>query len=269
MARKVKITRKQIKQDDKFLATMKDVTGKVVAAVSDRDFWGQYKKPLIVAGAVLLVVVIAAGTVFGLTIYQRHSAAKLMALADAMNRAPVITPEQYEQNAAMAQALGAYTDANAKWSAVAENYDAVATQYPDTEFGQLALFYAGNGYYELKEYQEAVTRYEKYLEKVGSDAPFAPLAQQSVGYAYEELGKLPEAEKAFLELVKRESTTTSLLAMFDLARIYEKQEKIDEAIATLKKVDNVQISLGPQVGKLKRQAENKIKWLEASRKKPS
>ncbi len=269
MAKKVKITRKQIKQDDAFLATMKEVTGRMVAAVSDESFYKRYKKQLIIGGVAVVVVLAVVGGVFGNKALQEKGAGKLMAQADAVYRAPVVTPEQYEGNPAMAQALGAYTEAKTKWSAAAEKYDAVANEYPNTSYGILGLFYAANSYYELAEYAEAISRFEKYIEKAGAGAPFAPLARQSIGYAYEEVGKLDDAARTFLSLVKEENTTTAFLAIFDLARVYEKQNKVDEAIKTLQKVNSIEINLGPQYGKLKRKAQSKIEWLQATRKKDS
>jgi tetratricopeptide (TPR) repeat protein len=263
VARKVKITRKQIKQDDAFLATMKEVTGKVVSTVSDRNLWDQYRNQLIVGAVALAAVVIALGAIFGVGAVKTAKAEKMMAEADSIFRAPVISAEEYEKNPAMALSLGAYTEEKAKWSAAAEKYGSVAREYPGTSFGKLANFYAANSYYELADYEEALALYQAYLDNAGFTAPFAPLARQSAGYAQEEMGKLADAEATFLSLVKDENVTTSFLAMFDLARVYEKQDKFDKAIETLKKIESVDVTLNPKTNKLKRQAEAKLRWLEA------
>ena len=46
------------------------------------------------------------------------------------------------------------------------------------------LFQLGNIYYSLKNYDEAIRAYNDFLDKYGSH-PLAPIAKQSLGYAYE------------------------------------------------------------------------------------
>lgn len=269
MARKVKITRKQIRQDDAFLHAMKEVTGRVVETMTDKSFYHQYRLPIFGALAGIVVVAVVAAGVFGYAAWQANGAVQLMAEADNIYRAPVLPPEQYKENAMAAQLAGAYTDAQSKWSAAAEKYDAVSNSFGGTDAGILALFFAGNSYYELADYAEAAARFESYVAKAGAGAPFAPLAKQSMGYAYEALGQLDKAETMFLDGAKSAGATTSFLALFDLARIYEKQDKIDQAIETLKKIETTEVQLGPQVNQLKQRAKSKISMLESRLKKTS
>lgn len=263
MAKKVKITRKQIKQDDKFLHALKGVTKKIVASpTEDESTFEKYKPYLIWGGIVLAVVAVIVAAVWGFTQYRVKGAERLMAQADAIYRVPVVTEEQFNQNP-MLRSIGAYTDAKKKWSDAAEHYEAVIAGYANTEYGILSQLYAANCYYELGEYNEAISRYQQYLEKAGNDAPFALLARQSIGYAQEALGKFEEAEQTFLGLTAEEGSTISLLSLFDLARIYEQKDQMDKALATMKKFNEVELTQGPQFYQIKRRAEAKIKMLEA------
>ncbi len=264
MAHKVKITRKQIKQDDKFLAAIKGVTRKVIVTTTDRTWLEKNRTILIACAAALLLVVVGVGVYFGVNSWQRRGAEKLMAQADAIYRAPVVTAEELQKNR-MLRSLGAYTEAGKKWSDAAAAYDRLSTAYPRSQAGLLAAYYAGNCYYDLKKYDDAIARYQDYLAKAGANAPFAAFARQSVGYAYEAEGKLKEAETAFQGLTADASETTAFLSLFDLARILEKEQQWDRAIATLKKVDEAKLEQGPQMMEFKRQADVKIAALEARR----
>jgi tetratricopeptide (TPR) repeat protein len=264
VAHKVRITRKQIKQDDKFLHAMKEATRKVVVGTGDVPWFERYQKQMLIGLIAVVAVAVLVGGWYAYAAHRAKKAERLMAQADAIYRAPVVTAEQY-QKSPLLKAVGAFTDEKKKWSEVVAAYDAVSQAHGGTNSGKLALFYAGNGYYELREYDEAINRYEQYLQKAGADAPFAVLAKQGMGYAYEALNKLDEAQKQFLGLVTEAGGTIAFLSLFDLARIYEKKGDFDQAIETLKKVDSADVAQSPQYFEFKRQAETKIATLEARR----
>jgi tetratricopeptide (TPR) repeat protein len=267
MAHKVKITRKQIKQDDKFLATIKGVTAKVVTTATDVSWLEANRRTIIAVLAAVIAVCLAIGAYFGYASWQRHGAERLMTKADEIYRAPVVSPDEYQKNALL-RAMGAYTDADKKWNEAAEAYDELAARYPATKAGGLAAFFAGNAFYQLGKYDKAIERYEAYVERAGKNAPFAAMAKQGMAYSYEAEGKLEQAEKGFQELLAEAGGTTAFLALFDVARVYEKEKQFDKAIETLKKVDASEIAQGPQAYEFKRQAQAKIGMLEARRAAP-
>ncbi len=264
MAHKVKITRKQIKQDDRFLATIKGVTRSVITTATDRTWLEANRTALIAGGIALIVVVVAVGGYFLWTGHQRAGAESLMATADGIFRAPVVSAEVLQKNPVL-RSIGAYTDASKKWTDAAQAYEKLAATYPRSPAGALAKFYAGNSLYELKKYEEAIADYRKYLDVAGANAPFAGLAKQSIGYAYEAEKKLPEAEKMFQELSADAGSATAFLSLFDLARVYEKENQLDKAVETLKKAEDSDLVKSRQFYEYRMQAEMKIAALEARR----
>jgi len=262
VAKKYKITRKEIKQDDRFLATMKGVAKKLVTKPADEEgkthVFRKYVPYFAIAIGVLLVLALV------LWIYSSYSgrrAERMMAQADAVYRSPIVSQKDYETNPAH-QALGSYTDPKRKWSDAAERYDKVIKAHPRSKSGIISELYAGNCYYELGEYETALNHYQEYLNKAGSDAPFASLAKQSIGYAYEALKRYDEAEKIFMSLTSDQGSTIALLSYFDLARIYETQKNYQKALETLKKIDAAQTVKSAQYFQLKRQADAKINYLQ-------
>ena len=262
MAKKYKISRKQIKQDDKFVAALKDVTKKIVLKTTGREASSIDWPRWILLGAIgLAVLILLSGAVYSIIGYRHQKAERLMAQADTIYRAIVVSKEEFESDPSY-RALGAYTDAKKKWSDAAERYEAVVAAYPGTDYGILSLLYLGNCYYELGEYQEAIGRYEGYVKKGGANAPFALLARQSIGYAQEALNKFDDAEKTFQSLTTEEGSTIAVLSLFDLARIYEEKKNYPKALETMKKISTMELANSPQFMQLKRKAEAKIKVLE-------
>lgn len=97
------------------------------------------------------------------------------------------------------------------------------------------LFQLGNIYYSLKNYDEAIRAYNDFLDKYGSH-PLAPLAKQSLGYAYEEKGLLKEAIKQFEDVLAVNSNLFAAQEGWDAGRCYEKLGQTSDAIRLYTKV---------------------------------
>jgi len=261
VAKKVKITRKQIKQDDKFLATMKSVTKTVVGTVtgSPTDFWTRWKKTIITASVVLVVVLIGLA---GFRLLHAHNVKKAMT---AMGAADIVFAKAVDAGDEERESL---------WASAAELYDGVVNDFRGTDYAKIALFHAGNCYFELgsiknDHFNTAIDRYQAYLNQNGHNAPFATLAMQGIGYSYEALENLDGAAETFRTLTEiPEGGAIKLLSILDLARIYEKQKKWDQALEALKKVNDIEIFNNPESAQVdlakqyKDQAAGKIKKLE-------
>lgn len=262
MAKKVKITRKQIKQDDKFLATMKSAAKTVVGTVagSNPEFWQRQKKTLILGGVILAAALIGLA---GYQIFHSRSVQNAMATMG-------------EADIAFAKAVEATDEEKeAVWTSAAEKYDGVINDYRGTDYAKIASFHAGNCYFELggfkkEHYNTAIDRYQAYLNQNGQNAPFATLAMQGIGYSYEALGNLDGAAETFRTLADNPSGgAIQLLSILDLARVYEKQQKLDQALETLKKAKDIKVFTDPEATQLdlskeyKDQAASRIEKLES------
>ncbi len=97
------------------------------------------------------------------------------------------------------------------------------------------LFQLGNVCYSLKNYDEAVRAYNDFLDKY-SGHPLAPIAKQSLGYAYEEKGLLKEAVKQFEDILAVDSSPYAAQKGWDAGRCYEKLGQTGDAIRLYSKV---------------------------------
>jgi len=100
------------------------------------------------------------------------------------------------------------------------------------------LLELGNIYYSLKNYDEAIHAYNDFLNKYGGHH-LAPIVKQSLGYAYEEKGRMQEAVKQFEDIL----ATNNFLAAeagWDVGRCYEKLGQTSDAVRSYTKA--VQLS---------------------------
>ena len=105
----------------------------------------------------------------------------------------------------------------------------IIDQYGGTPAGNLANYYAGMAYLNLKDYQNAVT----YLSEFSSDDKMlGPIAKGGIGDAFVQLEQLPEAleyyEKAFKANVNKFTTPMYLLKAARVAiDLGENQKALD------------------------------------------
>ncbi len=97
------------------------------------------------------------------------------------------------------------------------------------------LFQLGNVYYSLKNYDEAIRAYNDFLDKYSSH-PLAPVAKQSLGYAYEEKGLLKEAVKQFEDILAANNNLFAAQEGWDAGRCYEKLGQTSDAVRLYTKV---------------------------------
>ena len=97
------------------------------------------------------------------------------------------------------------------------------------------LFQLGNVDYSLKSYDEAIRAYNDFLDKY-SNHPLAPIAKQSLGYAYEEKGLLKEAIKQFEDILAVNNHLFAAQEGWDAGRCYEKLGQTSDAVRLYTKV---------------------------------
>jgi lipopolysaccharide biosynthesis regulator YciM len=93
----------------------------------------------------------------------------------------------------------------------------------------------GHLYYQKGESAKAIAAYQGALERSGFPADIRIMIRESLAYAYEQKGDLPQAAKVFSEITLSESTLLKEDAFLALARVYQKMGKTGEAKATYEK----------------------------------
>lgn len=80
-------------------------------------------------------------------------------------------------------------------------FQSLTQKYSGTSSGMLGLFYGGNCQYAMKNFDDAITSYNGFLEKVPPETHLALLAYDSLGYCYEEKGDFAKAIEYFQKTI--------------------------------------------------------------------
>jgi len=134
-------------------------------------------------------------------------------------------------------------------------YDQVLQHYGSKAI-PFALFYKGNGLYEMGKYSEAATVYRSYLEKYET-RKFTPEILISLSSSLEQEGKFNEAKEIYQKFLDKFPQHYLLPGVYQgLGRCYEKLGQKDEAIKIYQQMSHFYTG-----GVWKDMAEAKIKAL--------
>ncbi len=114
-----------------------------------------------------------------------------------------------------------------------QRFQDVVKQYGGTVSGAVAQYSIGNTYAQMGQYEQAVKEYERFAQQFGKERFLLPFVYQRLGYAYLALGRQDDAVKAFS---KAEADGGPGPATVELARIYDREGKADEAQKKYKEV---------------------------------
>ncbi|MBN8673623.1 MAG: tetratricopeptide repeat protein [Chitinophagales bacterium] len=183
----------------------------------DKDFWGKYSKPIIIA---CLAIIVAAG---GWLIYKNFvQAPKEKKAAEAMFKA-----EDYYRMDSVNLALNG-DGQNLGFLKVISKYDG-------TKAANLAHFYAGSCFIKLNDNVKAVSHLKDFST---SSKPLQARAYKLLGDAYADQGKNAEALSAYKKAARHftEDKMASAEALFMAAQIAERNKNQQEAIELLKEL---------------------------------
>ena len=185
------------------------------------NFIEEKKKPLMIGGGILAVVLIAVIYIFGKWIPDRE----LKAQNDIY-----MAQFAFEKDSFNIALNGGKTSEGKPF----KGFLAVANDYGMTHTAKLANLYAGICYLNLKKYQEAVT----YLDKGNvSDPVLGAIRLNDMGDAYSEMGKMDDAI-GYYEKAAAYSDNEKFAPLFLLkaGMAYEKQKKLADAKKTYEKI---------------------------------
>ena len=176
----------------------------------------EYRRPLLVGFAVLLVAAVAVGGVFWM---DRQASMKAEALQhDAMNLLS-------------ARSTGDPKNAENLLKQAVEKYREIVEQYPRTPAAPLAMFRLGNAQAQANDVAAAIDTYQRFLVLYGGNPALGGLVRQRLAYAYLLKGDRDQAAKAFTEIVNSPGALLKDQALFELARLEEAQSRPEGALA--------------------------------------
>lgn len=112
----------------------------------------------------------------------------------------------------------------------------IASKYKGTKAGNLANYYAGISYLQMKKYEEAIT----YLSAFSSDDEIlGPTALGAIGDTFADINQLDDALNYYEQAAKKKDNEfTTPLFLFKAAQIAMELENYDKAVALFTQIKN-------------------------------
>ena len=176
----------------------------------------EYRRPLLVGLAVLLLAAAAVGGVFWM---DRQASQKAQEL------------EREATNLLAARSTGDPKNADNLLKQAIAKYHEVVEQYPRTATAPLAMFHLGNAQVQANDVAAAIETYQRFLLLYGGNPALAGLVQQRLAYSYLLKGDREQAAKAFAAIVESPGALLKDQALFELARLEESQSRPEGALA--------------------------------------
>ena len=166
-------------------------------------------------------------------VYRKQFTAAIAVIVLVLAATLIYTLVQSSNEKKASQMLSAAYDAAnpgggapANYPLALQQYQDIVKQYGGTVNGAIAQFYLANTYVQMGQQEAALKEYDVFIKRYSGEKFLLGLVYQRMGYAYLAMGKQDEAVKAFGQA---ESITGTGPATLELARLYERIGKIDEA----------------------------------------
>ena len=137
-----------------------------------------------------------------------------------------------------------------KYRAVINKFEGLSKKYKRLDIGSIALLYAANAHYSLKEYDKAIELYGQLLSGEVKDPNLhgniaayqlnpgilRDSALYGMAYSYEQKGDVKRAIDSLLFLNSTKDTHLGETAIMTLGRLYEKSSDKAKALETYQKI---------------------------------
>lgn len=117
-------------------------------------------------------------------------------------------------------------------------FNELIEDYGMSKAAKLALPELASAGFEQKKYDEAISLYEEYLDKISNNEPYASLARMALSTCYEQKGEYDRAVTSLEKIIEGPDDYIKEQAMLNLSRVYRlagKQDKSNETITEFKK----------------------------------
>ena len=198
MPRKIKVVKQKATEPDEFISTSSIVL----------DYIKNNYVTIGGAIAVLLVVVII---IFGLASYNREREQEAL---DLFNQAKQIYQQSTTGPTNRQPPTPLYSQALEKFKEVVENYSHATS-------ATASLLYMGDCYYHLKDYDNAIDHYMRFIDTADKVDYLRQFAFEGLGYCYEEKGDYEKALDYFKRSLNEDNCAIEKLLYLNIAGCYE------------------------------------------------
>lgn len=245
MAKKIKISRKQIQQPDEFI-TWFDRTIDYMRAHSLEAALGVL--------AVFAVLAIGQGVRYYQQ-YQRESAIQALTQALMILQSPLQNELTDQQ---ILSGVKTYPSAQERTAAAVAKFNQLIHDHPRSPQARQARLYLAGLQRETQDHRAAIESYKAYLQAEANLAPeLKVIALMGLGASYFDLGNYQEARNAFQQIIDLPEAFNRDEALMSAAACEEKLGHWDAAIALLKQAETEYPDTVAT-----RNASVKIQWLE-------
>ncbi len=198
MPRKIKISRKKIKEPDEFVSTSSLII----------DYVRKNYRNIIPVAVVALVIAIVA---FGWFYYSKGREIEASSLLYQAKQ--IYNSSQNIKNN--------YQSIEEKYRLSLGKFEDIKNRYSGTSSAANSSFYIGDCYYHLREYDKAIDYYKQFLNISGKSNYLRYFAFEGLGYCYEEKRDYEKALGYFKSSMEEGDIDFKKLAFIAMARCYE------------------------------------------------
>lgn len=210
MAKKAKITRKEIKQPDQFITT----SARIIEYVTEH-------RNQIVTGVALVVALVL--IIAGWRYHKRYSENKAVAF---VGEGLVLfhEAEAEDDGGELSEEL------EAKYRAAADNLKNAALDYSSTNAAIQANLYLGQIHFRIGEFDEAIERFQAVIDGKQGEGEQIAIALDGAGYCHEFKGEHALAADVFRRIVHMERSHLKEAAYLNAARNFRLMGDEERAI---------------------------------------
>jgi predicted negative regulator of RcsB-dependent stress response len=201
-----KLSKQDLEGPDAFQSTIESIT----------DYISENKKRFY---SIVTAIVVASAIAIGIFMYWNHyqfSAKEMYAKANENLAQNIENPESINKNIRIFQEL--------------------IEKYPHSWSARMAHYHLGNIYYNLGEFDKAITDYKKFVSsRISDNSGIKFLALTSIGYSYEAKKDFKSALEFFEKAQKSNNVGFESVGYSNIGRIYEQMNDKKNALENYKK----------------------------------
>ncbi len=212
MPRKIKVVKQKATEPDEFISTSSIV-------------FGYIKNNYVAIGSAAAVVLVLVIIIFGLAYYSREREQEAL---DLFNQAKLMYQQSTTAQSNQQAPTPLYSQALEEFKEVVENYSHATS-------ATTSLLYMGDCYYHLKDYDNAIDHYMRFINTADKDDYLRQFAFEGLGYCYEEKGDYEKALDYYKQSLNEGNCAIKNLLYLNIARCYEALQDNASALEYYKK----------------------------------